>query len=379
MQLVASPSKTEQLIKFLETEIMIGRLCPGERLPSMRKLAEQFGVSTMVVHQAASALEESGLLIRSPRRGVIVAENDANTRIVAGIITSIRRSGGMEGYFEELLKVMSHAGGVAIPISIRHDSPWEKDIKNLINQKPSGVFVDLEAEFYPLPKLLDNLKDIPVCFINRWEWDADLPANGVLTDYTGITVQTLRYLLNKGHRRIIFLGHRSKPRTFKLRQLTSAAKSVGLKFNSYEFEYACFEDFVHDPERVKRIFGCDTPPTAIFSREDSILFDFMSKVNRLYPNCQDMEMIGCFDSIWSRLPGQEFSSWHINFSELWSLAAARLKQKTKSGIEWIMPDFIERNAKQDHNVSTHINIRIKDSSVSSRIPQQNKLKPELAL
>jgi DNA-binding LacI/PurR family transcriptional regulator len=307
----------------------------------MRKLAEQFGVSTTVVHQAAAALEKCGLLERRAKSGVFVAEHSGNLRLAIGVVTTIGREGGMGGYFEQLMTTMRNAGGVAIPISIHHETPWEKDIDNLLMQDLSGVLVDVEAELFKYHQLISHFKRIPTCFVNRWEWDENLPPSGILIDYAEMTRQTLTYLINKGHHRIVFLGHKPEPLPFKKRYLETAANSVGIKLFSPELNYVCFEDFVNNPIRVKQVFETAEAPTAIFSHGDSILFEFMSKIKAVYPACQDMEMVGCFNTLWSKLPGQEFSSWQVDCAEMWTRAVNALADNKKE-VEWVLPSFMER-------------------------------------
>lgn len=47
----------------IRREIQAGRLVPGDRLPSERAMADQFGVSRQVVREALRTLEESGLIV----------------------------------------------------------------------------------------------------------------------------------------------------------------------------------------------------------------------------------------------------------------------------------------------------------------------------
>ena len=56
-----------------------GRMDAGERMPSVRHLAEELAVNPMTVSKAYSLLEQEGLLER--RRGVgMVLRGDADTR-----------------------------------------------------------------------------------------------------------------------------------------------------------------------------------------------------------------------------------------------------------------------------------------------------------
>ena len=58
--------------------ILRGGLAPGDRLPSQRSLAEQFGVSRASVREAISALESTGLVLVRVGSGVYVAPPSAH-------------------------------------------------------------------------------------------------------------------------------------------------------------------------------------------------------------------------------------------------------------------------------------------------------------
>lgn len=61
-----------QMETILEEKIARGEYVPGQRLPSERELAEQFGVSVITAKRALSDLTERGLLIRKQGKGTFV-------------------------------------------------------------------------------------------------------------------------------------------------------------------------------------------------------------------------------------------------------------------------------------------------------------------
>lgn len=56
------PSLTQRVTHELEAQILKNNLQPGERLPAVQALAEQFGVSRTVIREAIGALAAKGLL-----------------------------------------------------------------------------------------------------------------------------------------------------------------------------------------------------------------------------------------------------------------------------------------------------------------------------
>jgi len=61
-----------QVAEALRGEIASGALAPGDKLPSIRSLAERFGVAPMTAQSAIDMLRSEGLIYTSPGRGTFV-------------------------------------------------------------------------------------------------------------------------------------------------------------------------------------------------------------------------------------------------------------------------------------------------------------------
>jgi len=74
----SAPSKKlyEQLADSIRTMIEQGELCPGDRLPAERKLAQTFQVSRNSVREGIKQLEERGILQSRIGAGTYVATDD---------------------------------------------------------------------------------------------------------------------------------------------------------------------------------------------------------------------------------------------------------------------------------------------------------------
>ena len=68
-----------QVADALRAEIASGQLAPGDKLPSIRKLAERFGVAPMTAQSAIEMLRTEGLVYTSPGRGTFVRTDAEST------------------------------------------------------------------------------------------------------------------------------------------------------------------------------------------------------------------------------------------------------------------------------------------------------------
>ncbi len=67
-----------QIARQVRHAIAIGRLKPGERLPSVRTIATQLGINPMTVSKAYSMLEQAEVVLRRPGIGMVVSDSGGN-------------------------------------------------------------------------------------------------------------------------------------------------------------------------------------------------------------------------------------------------------------------------------------------------------------
>ncbi len=85
----------EQIVAQIESDVLGGKLRKGDRLPTERELAEQFGVSRTAVREAVKALCEKGLVQSHPGRGTFITDNTA--RSVRHSLGFMMKIGAAEG------------------------------------------------------------------------------------------------------------------------------------------------------------------------------------------------------------------------------------------------------------------------------------------
>ena len=70
-----------QVADTLRHEIASGALAPGDKLPSIRSLAERYGVAPMTAQSAIDMLRSEGLVYTSPGRGTFVRADASSSAV----------------------------------------------------------------------------------------------------------------------------------------------------------------------------------------------------------------------------------------------------------------------------------------------------------
>ncbi|MFD6056055.1 GntR family transcriptional regulator [Agromyces sp. NPDC060279] len=109
----AAAAPFEQLRAGVVEAVQSGRLAPGDRLPTVRALAEQLGLAANTVAKAYRALEADGVIETRGRNGTVVAEHgDAGRRALqaaaADYAALARRLGVDPGAAREIVDAALH-------------------------------------------------------------------------------------------------------------------------------------------------------------------------------------------------------------------------------------------------------------------------------
>ncbi|MBI5079963.1 MAG: FadR family transcriptional regulator, partial [Chloroflexi bacterium] len=85
----------EKIVEQIQSQIVGGKLRPGDRLPAERDLAEKFRVSRTAVREAVRTLREKGLVEGHPGRGTFVTDGTASA--MRGSLGLMMKIGGTNG------------------------------------------------------------------------------------------------------------------------------------------------------------------------------------------------------------------------------------------------------------------------------------------
>ena len=182
-----------QIADSIAAEIESGRYRPGDRLPTERDLALQFGVSRPTLREALIALEILGLIEAKHGHGILVTDNRAKSMPIAD---------SEIGAFELIEARRLFEGEVAaMAATLVHDEQIE-ELEKLLHKMEDKDPVKAEKadrEFHLTIANITGNGAMVTCIENLWDWRyhsplarnilaraADLGMKQRINEHTGI-------------------------------------------------------------------------------------------------------------------------------------------------------------------------------------------------
>jgi DNA-binding transcriptional regulator YhcF (GntR family) len=341
-QVTSSQPKSQQVADALRREIHVKALAPGERLHSIRQLANHFQVSNKVVVRAFDILEDEELIQREAGRGTFVKKNTNNTPLTFGLLTQFHPH-DFNDYFEAFQSNLEGRNAFGIPLPFGNGRDWRTPLKRFIDSKPAGLFIDTGPWADP-NEFKELARDTHICFIHRWQWPEEPKYPTIAIDFKQMRIDGIKYLMNKGHKTIGIVGPHGAPHREYGRDLEKAANALGLEFPSAHLPYLCRHNIKNNPYEIRKIFSSDERPTALISLNDHLIATFNDELRQFMPELPPLELLGAYDTDWSKRPGEEFNSFHIDYNALWQQAFDTLNEPLNNPptIRWIRPRLVEQ-------------------------------------
>lgn len=194
----------EKIYNELKQRIESGEFSGGKLLPTEKSLQEEFGVSRITVKQAYAKLSEEGLITRVAGKGTLLAEKTEvrKSKLIGVVMCDFDSTFG-----ERLIKSIeknAEKHGYSIVIKRSFDN-HEKEIcvlneltalgvDGIIIQNCHGAFTKNLIELF--------LKDFPLISVDRYAKGLLIPS--VTSDNFSASISATEYLINKGHKKILF-------------------------------------------------------------------------------------------------------------------------------------------------------------------------------
>ncbi len=206
----------QTIYDVLKADIESGKYQDGDRIPSEKELANEYGVSSITTKKALELLSDIGYVKRIPGRGSFISaeseksvkeqQKTTNTGMIIGLVLANFNDSYGSGIIAGVERAASESGySVALKLSNGTQDMEEKSIDQLIAHGVGGLIVmPVHGENYN-PKILQLVLDkFPVVLIDRHLRGLSVPFAG--TDNVTAAYKATEYLLMNGHERICFMS-----------------------------------------------------------------------------------------------------------------------------------------------------------------------------
>lgn len=256
--------KYERIYDDFKAAIYNGEYKAGDKLPTEEQIAAQYGVSRVPVQQAMNALIGRKMVKRVIGSGTFVTYEShlalTKNRNAVFLLNEINPETAQ--IVEGAQKVLHNRG---IFLSTRYsgenfDEVEQEVLEQLKNDEIAGLMIypiDSDRRIDLMYELVRDKK--PLVFVDKLP--NDLTANCVMSDPISAMDQLISHLVERGHRRIAFVGHDPIHRSSigqRLRMASIAMHSRGLELpteyvrctgNSYTDTLALL-DLPHPPTAI---------------------------------------------------------------------------------------------------------------------------------
>jgi len=254
-----------------------GAYGPGQLIGSEHELARRENLARMTVRRASAVLINEGLIERRPGKGLFVRPNGVSTRREEIIVGNLQ--------WEPAVQVSRGATAVARDRGIQaqlYDAHGDADQDlDMLRQLPESeahgaVIVSLHNPRFNEAVCRLKLKGFPFVLVDQRLHDLDVPS--VTADNHGGGYRIGQELLQRGHRRIAFIGNLGATTVQdRLAGLRDAIADAGLPFDrSMAVDLAVDRDPFGDwseaiDGKTRETMTRANPPTAIFFSCDAVV------------------------------------------------------------------------------------------------------------
>lgn len=349
-----------QIYEQLREKIQRNELRDGDKVPSMREVAAQCGVSLGIVKQAFNTLTTEGYLRSHPGRGLYVIGPQARRASVALVLPSLD--------FEQMPKIIRgvKAGlgtGSARMIVQAADCDYDHEadlFENLNTSFVSGAIVyppPLNSFVEPLRAL--RRRGVPFVLVDTTLDSLDV--DSVTTDRLAVGRMGFEYLLKRGHRRIGVVDHTGDATSHvEIREgADEVLRKYGLSFeelprvsisaNELDFN----EPWSNGMAGAKKLLAMAPDITAAIGMNDNISMGILfaaKAMNRKVPD--DLSVLAVGDLRYFAMSDPPVTAVDQPHQDMGMVAAVRLMDVMNGSIKGIehirlAPEILERQSVKD--------------------------------
>jgi DNA-binding LacI/PurR family transcriptional regulator len=328
-----------RIVSFIEKE----KLCPGDRLPSEKKLAMNFGVNHLTVRKALSLLCEKGITHKKPSRGNFAGagREPVSKSGLIGVLFPEE-----EPYFYDIFSAlenrMSLFGYTPLFHITRGSTARERGILESFERNGAEGIISAPNVF--CGDAYEKLK-VPAVFFDNYINESRIPY--IVTDDLKGAADAVSHLISLGHRRIAYIGGKNDFTAVKrFEGYCSVLKEAGQELS---------ENYIFRKEYSRRwgynaasfLFDERKPPTAIFCGNDTIAAGVLGYMSNRGLRCpENLSVAGFGDLNFSEGLGLTTvnQSCRAVAESVWSVLSSLIEGEKISGGQVLPTSLIVRHS-----------------------------------
>jgi LacI family transcriptional regulator len=290
----------------MRSEIKELKYKPGDRLPSMDRLAAAYQVNKVTVRRALAELMEEGLIYAVPAQGTYVAEppppmpqSRPNAALTVGLLSQVMVAGNTGFYHLELIEglrdKLARLEGNLVQLPVKYVNTHTRILEMIAQANLDALLLVGHFE----PSLLKQILDGPLPAVLMDHVYRGSPVDSILVDNRGGGYQAVKHLLELGHRRIALIaGPRNEVVTEdRIQGACDALQESNLPLSTLQIVES---NFLREGgfKSMATLLDQSRKPTAVFAMNDEMAAGVLQAVNALsglnVP--EDLSVIG-FDDV----------------------------------------------------------------------------------
>ena len=346
--------KSKQFYEFLKNEILSGEYKPNDKFPSIRKLAEQYNISTITVNSVISNLVTEGYLYSEQGRGTFVKElkhdSKKGKRMIGVMFFDFRMENNIEATMFNSIQENLEDDYYLIPYNSYDDVQiFYKGLRGFADLEVDGlILVPPASEKYDKEIVRSLiLKNVPIVFINRTI--DSIPADFLGMDFETATYMAVNHIFKQGRQRVLIIRYTSPSISKNMTKGYIRAheearvpvdKTLILDWPDTENEFK--DKFTGAMMNHQYVDGVVVSDFLIYRYRKCIL-----QANRIIPD--DLSIVSINDTVYSRFMEPPLTSVPFPSIQIGKKAAEiiidRIEGKTFKHIhEYIVEDLVKRRS-----------------------------------
>lgn len=278
-------------------DISTGKLSPGERLPSIRELAESFGVTIPTIQKSLKVLIDEGKLYAKHGVGTFVSTPHINKKQIVLVLPDVSNP-----FYAEITKAVESTSrklgfNVVLCNTFYSEEEEQRCILELQQSNVCGVLIAPIPETTNIAAYQGLMRsDIKTVLIVRDIKGIKFPSV-ITADYAG--VQTLlEYLISIGHKQIGYISsYPSNRRQVALQAYKDTLAKNNLEIREEWIQVSSLEGIAGGKEGIVKILAQKDKPTAVFACNDLTAIGAINAIHQVGLRVPDDMAIAGFDNI----------------------------------------------------------------------------------